>query len=465
MSTQDLLLRQAPHSTEAEQAVLGSMLIDADCVKLVMEKIRQNDFYFRQNREIFETIYNMFIIGKPIDGLTVADEMKHNGTYDEKSTRTYLAQLMEITPTSANVMEYAKIVTDTALLRAISDLGLSISSLVQENTPAEEALEVVERQIHAIRNARQVSKLRLMRDILQDALQTIGERNERGGNISGVSTGFPVIDEKISGLNKSDLILLAARPGMGKTALALQIAFNFAFNDRWQNDEKPRNAVAIFSLEMSDEQLCERVLSQSAKVYASRLKSGRLDKADWGKVAEMTVTLSAANVWINDDAGITVAGISAECHRVENLGLVIVDYMQLASSGKRRVDNRQVEIAEISRALKILAKDLNVPVLCLSQLSRANEKRDDKRPQLSDLRDSGAIEQDADIVMFLYRDDYYHEDSEEPGIAECIVAKNRHGETGRVKLRWIPEYTMFSEVEDHALAEAIEGVEMLGGNG
>lgn len=444
MSAQDILLRQAPHSTEAEQAVLGSMLIDADCVKLVMEKLRPEDFYLAQNKAIFATVYGMFINGKPIDGLTVAEEMKRNGTYDENVTRSYLAQLMEITPTSANVMEYAKIVADKALFRAVGDVTAEITALVQDGTgDARSLLAEAERKIYSIRRG-QVKNMKFVREELPAVLEDIGKLSENGGRIPGLSTGLSAIDERIFGLNRSDLILLAARPGMGKTALAAQIALNVALGT------ESENAVAMFSLEMTTKQMIYRMLSMEARVDNWKLKTGKLSEQDWERIAEAVVTLNAANIAIDDTPGMTVADISAKCRRIENLGLVVIDHMQLMSSGGkyRMGGNRQQEIAEISRTLKIMAKELDVPVLCLSQLSRNNERRDDKRPMLSDLRESGAIEQDADIVMFLYRDDYYHEDSEEPGIAECIVAKNRHGETGKIKLRWAPEYTMFSALEE-----------------
>ena len=441
---QDLLLRQAPHSLEGEQAVLGSMLIDADCVKLVIEKLRPADFYLRQNREIFETIYAMFSYAKPIDGLTVAEEMKKAGVYDESTTRTYLAQLMEITPTSANVMEYAAIVADKALLRAVGDAAAEITALVQEGVgDARAILEAAEQKIYAIRRGRNAQSLTPLKYVLPAVLDHIGEMSESETHLSGLSTGLSAIDRKISGLNKSDLILLAARPGMGKSALALNVALSVA--------KSTDKTVAIFSLEMSKEQIGTRILSAEALVDNKRLNSGILDESDWEKIAPAVVSLSRLDIRIDDNPLLTVADMNAKCRRLDNLGLVVIDYLQLmnSSGGKSRSsENRQQVVSDMSRMLKIMAKELNVPVLCLSQLSRANEKRDNKRPQLSDLRESGAIEQDADIVMFLYREGYYDEEADNPDIAECIVAKNRHGETGRVDLRWMPEYTMFTTLEN-----------------
>ena len=438
-----MLLRQAPHSVEAEQAVLGSMLIDPDCVKLVMEKLRPADFYLKQNREIFESIYTMFSYSRPIDIVTVADEMRRGGTYDGTVTGSYLAQLMEITPTSANVMEYAGIVADKALLRAVAEAASEITTLVQEGTgDAHAILEAAEQRIYAIRKGQNVKGLVLLKQVLPDVLDRLYEMAEAESHLPGLSTGFSAIDRKITGLNRSDLILLAARPGMGKTSMALNLALNVA-----RSGEKK---VAIFSLEMSREQLASRILSAEALVDNYHLKTGELDEDEWEKIAEATVTLSQMKIFLDDDPLLTVADMNAKCRRLDNLGLVVIDYLQLMSSSGNRSrgnENRQQVVSDMSRMLKIMAKDLNVPIVCLSQLSRANEKRDDKRPQLSDLRESGAIEQDADIVMFLYRDDYYNEDSEKHNIAECIVAKNRHGETGTVELKWTPQYTMFATLD------------------
>ena len=444
MANEDLLLRRAPHSVEGEQAVLGSMLIDAECVGEVMRKLRPSDFYLRQNKEIFETVFGMFTHSKPIDALTVAGEMQRNGTYEGDATRSYLAQLMEITPTSANVMEYAKIVAEKALLRAIGDAAAEITAMVQEGGgDADAILEAAEQKIYAIRRGRSASAMTPVRETLPHVLDHLGELSENGGEIPGLSTGLSAIDAKICGLNAPDLVLLAARPGMGKTALAVQIARSAA----WCGEK----AVAVFSLEMTNEQVVTRLLSMEALVDGIKLKTGALEESDWEKIAAATVTISRMDICTDDNPCLTIAEMNAKCRRIQNLGLVVVDYMQLVESGGRaagRSENRTQAVTEISRALKLMAKELNVPVLCLSQLSRANEKRDNKRPMLSDLRESGAIEQDADVVMFLYREGYYNEDADEPNLAECIVAKNRHGETGKVKLQWVPEYTMFSAIEE-----------------
>ena len=444
MANEDLLLRQMPHSLEGEQAVLGSMLIDPECIKDVMDKLQPGDFYLRQNREIFETIYSMFAYSRPVDGITVAEEMQKNGTYDENTTRSYLVQLMEITPTSANVMEYVKIVRDKALLRSVAQAASEITAMVQEGIgTASDTLEAAEQKIFSIRRGQSAKDMVPIRQVLPDVLDRLSEMSESETHLPGLSTGLSAGDAKITGLNKSDLLLLAARPGMGKTSFALNIALNVA--------KTTQKTVAVFSLEMSSEQLVTRLLSTEALVENVRLKTGNLRETDWQKIADASMVLNRLDMRIDDNPMLTVADMNAKCRRLDNLGLVVIDYLQLMTSAGGKSgggESRQQVVSDISRMLKIMAKELDVPVICLSQLSRANEKRDDKRPMLSDLRESGAIEQDADIVMFLYRDDYYNEDSEKHNIAECIVAKNRHGETGKVELRWMPEYTQFSTLDN-----------------
>ena len=444
MAADDLLLRQAPHSPQAEQAVLGSMLIDPDCIKDVMDKLQPEDFYLRANRDIFETIYHMFIYSRPIDGVTVAGEMERNGVYND-NTRDYLVQLMDVTPTSANVMEYVKIVLDKSLMRQVAAAAGSITAMVQEgNGDAGDMLESAEQKVYAIRRGRSAQNMVTVSMVLQDVMNHLAELTASGGKtLPGLSTGLSAVDAKINGLNKSDLLLLAARPGMGKTSMALNVALSAA--------KESGKTVAIFSLEMSREQLVTRLIASEGLVENTRLVTGNLRESDWQRIAEAASSLSRMDIRIDDNPLLTVADMNAKCRRLENLGLVVIDYLQLMTSAGGKGysgENRQQAVSDISRMLKIMAKELQVPVLCLSQLSRANEKRDDKRPMLSDLRESGAIEQDADIVMFLYRDDYYNSDSEKRNISECIVAKNRHGETGKVELRWLPEYTSFGTLEN-----------------
>ena len=443
MAMDELLLRGMPHSSEAEQAVLGSMLIDADCIKDVMDKLQPEDFYLRQNREIFETIYHMFIYSQPVDGVTVFEEMEKSGLAGD-GTRGYLVQLMEVTPTSANVLEYVKIVRDKALMRQVAQAASSITAMVQEGTgSAGDMLESAEQQVYAIRRGRSGQTMESVSMVLQDVMKSLAELSASGGKtLPGISTGLSAVDGKINGLKKSDLVLLAARPGMGKTSMALNIAINAA--------RTSGKTVAVFSLEMSREQLVTRLIASEGLVENTRLTTGNLRESDWQKIAEAASNLSKMDIRLDDNPLLTVADMNAKCRRLDNLGLIIIDYLQLMTSAGGKGyngENRQQAVSDISRMLKIMAKELQVPVLCLSQLSRANEKREDKRPMLSDLRESGAIEQDADIVMFLYRDDYYNEDSEKRNVAECIVAKNRHGETGKVELRWLPEYTAFQTID------------------
>ena len=444
MPMDELLSRSMPHDAQAEQAVLGAMLIDADCVKDVMDQLRAEDFYLRQNREIFETIAHMFVYSRPIDGVTVAGEMEKAGTYTD-NTRPYLIQLMDVTPTSANVMEYVRIVRDKALMRQVAGAAADITAMVQEGTGAAgDMLESAEQKIYAIRRGRNAQGMLPVSVVLKDVMDHLAELTASGGKVlPGLSTGLSSVDSKINGLGKSDLLLLAARPGMGKTSMALNVALSAA--------KTSGKTVAIFSLEMSKEQLVTRLIAAEGLVENQRLTTGNLRESDWVRIAEAASTLSRLDIRIDDNPLLTVADMNAKCRRLDNLGLIVIDYLQLMTSagGKSyQGENRQQAVSDISRMLKIMAKELQVPVLCLSQLSRANEKREDKRPMLSDLRESGAIEQDADIVMFLYREDYYKEDSEKHNIAECIIAKNRHGETGKVELRWMPEYTAFQTMEN-----------------
>ena len=439
----ELISRQMPHSVEAEQAVLGSILIDERCIPQVVEHLRPADFYLRQNREIFETVCSMFNYSETIDPVTVLDKMKQTGVYDEATSYDYIRQLMVVTPTAANVEQYIGIVKDKALLRQVAETAGTITALVQEGTAtAQEALDAAEQRIFAIRQGRGGQGLEHISTILLGVYDRLNELAASDSAVPGLSTGITDLDNAIAGLNKSDLILLAARPGMGKSSMALNMLLHAGkFSGK---------SVVYFSLEMSREQLAMRLISNESFVDLKKLITGKLNEDDWGKIAAASAALNQTNILIDDNPMLSVADILAKCRRVDNLGLVVIDYLQLMTSAGgpgRGGDNRQQVVSDMSRALKIMAKELDVPVLCLSQLSRANESRADKRPMLSDLRESGAIEQDADIVMFLYRDDYYNDDSETHNLAECIIAKNRHGETGTVELQWLPEYTTFTSVE------------------
>jgi len=439
---EDLTARVMPHSLEAEQSVLGSMLIDNRCVAEVIELLQPEDFYLRQNQEIFETIYVMFNFSEVIDPVTVLNKMKERGCADDR-TADYLLQLMEVTPTAAYARQYANIVHEKGLLRALAQASDEIAGTVYEGVgTADEILETAEKKIYGIRKGNTGDTLQKIGTVLVDVYSRLSELAALDQAFPGLSTGLADLDRKINGLNKSDLILIAARPGMGKTSLALNIALNVA--------KKTDKTVAMFNLEMSREQLAMRLISNESFVDNQKLVTGKLAEEDWIKVGLASSALAATDIRIDDNPSITVAAMNAKCRRLDNLGLVIIDYLQLMTNsgyGGNRGDSRVNIVSDISRSLKIMAKELNVPVICLSQLSRANESRQDKRPMLSDLRESGAIEQDADCVLFIYRDDYYNENSEEKNVAEIIVAKNRHGETGTVKLQWIPQYTTFSDRE------------------
>ncbi len=437
---EELLSRQQPHSLEAEQAVLGSVLIDSKCLMDIVGIVRPEDFYLQQNREIYETIYTMFNFSQTIDPVTVLDKMRELGVYNDKS-REYLMQLMQITPTAANAVRYANIVREKSMLRALAEASADISNMVydQVGSPAD-ILENAEKKIYALRKGEHGDSLEHIGTTLYRVFGNLAELSQSDSMIPGLSTGMRDLDAKINGLNKSDLLLLAARPAMGKTAFALNLALNVA--------KKYDKTVAIFSLEMSREQLAMRLLSIESFVDGQKMATGKLTDDEWTKISMASGVLSQTDIRVDDNAAITVGEMNAKCRRLDNLGLVVIDYLQLMNgSGYGKGDSRVNVVSEISRSLKIMAKELNVPVVCLSQLSRGPESRTDKRPMLSDLRESGAIEQDADEVLFLYRDEYYNENSEDKGIAECIVSKNRHGEVGTVKLQWIPQYQTFADRE------------------
>ena len=439
----ELLGRQVPNSIEAEQAVLGSMLIDPRCIGDVLGAVKAEDFYSTTNREIFETIYSMFNYSMVIDPVTVLENMRVNGVCNERSSQ-YLVELMDITPTAVNVLEYAAIVRDKALLRNIAEAGSEINGLAMDGMgTASDILEAAEKRIYALRQGRNTTGLEPVSSVLRDVYEQLSVASKSDSRIPGLTTGLPDLDNVTMGLNKSDFILIASRPGMGKTSIALNIAMHVA--------KTTKKAVAIFSLEMSREQLAIRLLSSESFIDNKKLQTGRLSNDEWRKVALAAASISETDLRINDNPMLSVADMNAQCRRISNLGLVVIDYIQLmqsASGGSGYTgENRTQVVSDISRMMKIMAKELNVPVICLSQLSRANETRTNKRPLLSDLRESGAIEQDADLVMRLYRDDYYNKDSDEPNKAECIILKNRRGETGTIKLQWLPEYTTYSSID------------------
>ena len=383
----------------------------------------------------------MFNFSETIDPVTVLDKLKELGYYHDNS-KEYVMQLMEITPTAANVVRYANIVQEKSMLRGLGQAAGDISEMVYEQTgTAGEILETAEKKIYALRKGERGDSLEHIGTTLHKVFDRLDELSQSDSAIAGMSTGLKDLDSKINGLNKSDLLLIAARPAMGKSAFALNIGANVAHTYK--------KTVAIFNLEMSREQLAMRLLANKSYVELQKLATGKLSDEEWTKLCMASDELSRMDIRIDDNPTVTVADINAKCRRLDNLGLIIIDYLQLmqGSGYGKNSENRVVVVGEISRSLKIMAKELNVPVICLSQLSRAVESRTDKRPILSDLRESGAIEQDADSVMFIYRDEYYNPNTEDKGIAECIVAKNRHGETGAVKLQWIGQYQSFADRE------------------
>jgi len=435
MAVDELLSKQVPYSIEAEQAVLGGMLVDPKKVGDVMEVLKMEDFYLEANQMIYDAIQRMFLDGRNIDPVTILEEIKILG-YKEKIPRDYVLQLVEITPHGGNVLDYAKIVRSKSMLRELQQVGTDIIDLTRsEEEEAETVADLAEQKVYAVRQGREVQGFTPINVAIQEVYEHLDELASNAGQLPGLPTGFSMLDQYIGGLNKSDLILLGARPGMGKTAIALNMAMSAA--------KKSNKTVVIFQLEMSRSQLATRLLSAEGFIDSKKLRMGNLTDEDWQKMAEATQTLQKMSIMIDENSGITVPEMKAKCRRLgDQLGLIVIDYLQLMHAPKH-TDNRVQEVAEISRSLKIMAKELNVPVLCCCQLSRGPEGRQDKRPMLSDLRESGSIEQDADIVLFIYREDYYNDGSENKNAAELIVAKNRHGETGKIDLQWMGQFTAF----------------------
>ena len=432
-----------PHDIEAEQAVIGSMLTDKDAVVSAIEVLKEDDFYRDDNKSIYSAILNLYNRAEPIDIITVKAELEAMGKFEQVGGLEYLAELPEKVPTTANSMKYIKIVEEKSTLRNLIKTANEIIELGYDPTEdVDDIMEGAEKKIFNIMQNKNQKGYSAMKDILVDSFTQLEELYNRKQHITGVPSGFTDLDYRTAGFHGSDLILIAARPAMGKSAFALNIATNAAV--------KAKVPVAIFSLEMSKEQMVNRILCSEAMVDSNKVRTGKLEEDDWTKLAEAIGPLSEAEIYIDDTPGISVMEIRAKCRKLKlekNIGMVVIDYLQLVQGSNKRNGSREQEISEISRSLKILAKELNVPVIALSQLSRAVEQRPDHRPMLSDLRESGAIEQDADIVMFLYRDDYYNEDSDKKGIAEVIIAKHRGGSTGTVDLVWLGSYTKFVDLE------------------
>ena len=436
--------RVPPHDIEAEQAVIGSMLTDKDAVISAMEVLKKEDFYREDNQVIYEAILNLNSKGEPVDIITVKAELESMGMFEKVGGLEYITELPERVPTTANAEKYIKIVSEKATLRELIRTANEIIDLGYDPTEdLNDIMEGAEKRIFNVMQGKNQKGYEQIKDVLVENFTKLEELYNRKQHITGVPTGFVELDYKTAGLHGSDLVLIAARPAMGKTAIALNIATHAAV--------KAKVPVAVFSLEMSKEQLVNRILCSESMVDSNKVRTGKLEEDDWGKLASSIGPLSEAEIYIDDTPGISITEIRAKCRKLKlekDIGLVVVDYLQLVQgTNVRRNGSREQEISEISRSLKILAKELNVPVVALSQLSRAAEKRDDKRPMLSDLRESGAIEQDADIVMFLYRDDYYNKESEKKDIAEVIIAKHRGGSTGTVELLWMGSYTKFVNLE------------------
>ena len=434
----DTIERRMPFSLEAEQSLLGSIMIDPSCMDRLAAVISADDFYLPEHSQIFSAIQSMYLKSKNIDVVTLIEELVQSGTYDEAGGREYLKLVAQAVPAAVNALDYAKIVRDKAILRQLVEAGEDIAEAAYAGDDETEALlEYAEGKVFRIAEGRENKNFVHIRDALVQVYDRLTKLSQDPEALRGTPTGFTALDNVIVGMGDSDLVLIGARPGMGKTSFAMNIATEAAI--------RTKKTVCVFNLEMSAEQLANRMLSSEAQIDSYKMRSGELTGDDWKAIAHASSRLSETEILIDDTPGITVTAMKSKLRRVKNLGLVLVDYLQLMQSD-RHTDNRVNEVGEISRGLKLLAKELGVPVVCCAQLSRGPENRVDKRPMLSDLRDSGAIEQDADIVMFLYRDEYYKDEVVDQSVAEVIVAKNRHGSLDKVKLGWIGRYTKFTNL-------------------
>lgn len=439
---ENVLKRILPHSIEAEQSVIASMIIDKEAITVASELITGEDFYNRQYGILFETMVEMNDAGSPVDLVTLQNRLKEKDVPPEVSSLGFIRELIKEVPTSANIRYYANIVAEKSTLRKLIRLNEDIANICYAGKESlEYILEDTEKRVFQLVQKRTTNDFVPVRQIVMNAMDRIEMAAKNKGNVTGIPTGFIDLDYRTAGMQPSDLILVAARPSMGKTAFELNLAQYMAF--------KKNMTVALFSLEMSKEQLVNRMFSLESNVDAQKLRTGQLNDQEWERLIESAGTIGKSNLIIDDTPGITIGELRSKCRKYKlehDLSIIMIDYLQLMSGGGR-AESRQQEISEISRSLKALARELNVPVVALSQLSRAVEQRPDHRPMLSDLRESGAIEQDADVVMFLYRDDYYNHDSPDKGISEVIIAKQRNGPIGTVKLAWLPEYTKFANLE------------------
>ncbi len=438
--------RVPPHDIEAEQAILGSMLTDKDAVMSAMEVLKTDDFYRDDNKIIFEAMMSLYGKSEPIDIITVKSELVSTGRFDQVGGLEYIAILPEKVPTTTNVDKYIKIVEEKSMLRNLIKTANDIISVGYDETEEiNSIMEAAEKKIFDVMQRKNQSGYNSIKDVLIGTFAELEKLYNQKGTLSGIATGFTDLDYKTSGLHNSDLVIVAARPAMGKSAFAINMATNIAVQSNIP--------VIIFNLEMSKEQVANRIICSEAMVDSNKIRTGKIEDNDWIKLANASGRLAEAPIYIDDTPGISITEIRAKCRKMKiekNIGLVVIDYLQLVQGSGKRNSSREQEISEISRSLKILAKEIDVPVIALSQLSRAAEQRqNDHRPMLSDLRESGAIEQDADIVMFLYRDDYYNENSEKKNIAEIILAKHRGGSTGTVELAWMGNYTKFANLEKY----------------
>ena len=439
------LNRKLPFSLIAEQSLLGSILIDPASINEVADLVKADDFYITEHKQIYLAATELFMTNREIDVVTLIDTLVRKGIYNKSGGEDYIKTLSEVVPTALNVKDYAKIVKEKSALRQLIEVCGEINeSAFSEQESASGIIELAESKIFAIAQGKDTKNFKHIRDVLGTVYNNLHELSVNPDAAHGTATGFSGLDRVLVGMGNSDLILVGARPGMGKTSFTLNIATNVA--------QTTKKKVCVFSLEMSADQLVSRILSSEALVDSHELRSGKLSSDSWEKIAEASSRLASCDILIDDTSGISVTDMKAKLRRVDNLGLVIIDYLQLMQSD-RKIDNRVQEVSEISRSLKIMAKELMVPIICCAQLSRGPESRTDKKPMLSDLRDSGAIEQDADVVMFLYRNEYYKTDgapseNNAANIAEVIIAKNRHGSTGTVKMGWIGQYTKFRTIAD-----------------
>lgn len=428
-----------PHDVEAEQAILGSMLTDKDAVMSALEVLREDSFYREDNKAIFAAIHSLYVKNEPVDIITVKAELVEQGNFERVGGLEYLASLPESVPTTSNVEKYIKIVEEKATLRSLIQTSNEMLALsYNETEETDKILEMAEKKVFDLTQKQNSKGYAPLKDVLIKSFDELEKLYNQKGFVTGVPTGFIDFDRKTAGLHGSELIILAARPAMGKSAFAINIATHAAVRERVP--------VAIFNLEMSAEQVGKRILCSEAMVDSNKVRTGQMEDEDWVKLATTLGTLSEAPIYIDDTPGMSITDIRTRCRKLKiekNVGLIVIDYLQLIQAAGK-TNSREQEIAQISRSLKVLAKELEVPIIALSQLSRASDQRTDKRPMLSDLRESGSIEQDADIVIFLYRDDYYNKESEKRNIAEVIIAKQRSGETGTVELAWMGNYTKFA---------------------